>query len=176
MHPALTLFGERSLTLVAATFHDGHSAARAAQAVGERSRRKLGIFVVTPRDPHLARKLEPESHGIWCTLLRSHGRLGVAGAALGLLMAGLLLGTGWPAAVASPVAVLGLGLVYGAFTGFLVAGLLTLRPDRVRVICDVRDASEHGRWTVVTHPTTAHDAAVALSQLGRVSGQVLRSL
>ncbi len=176
MNPVLSPFGEHSLTLVAATFHDGHSAARAARAVGERSRRKLGIFIITPRDPQLGRKLEPESHGIWRTLLRSHLRLGAAGGVIGLLAAALLLMTGWPAAVASPSAVLALGGLYGGLAGMLAAGLLTLRPDRSRVIAEVREASEQGRWAVVAHPTSPQDVDAACVQLRGVGAQVLRSL
>lgn len=176
MTPALHLFGERSLTLVAATFPDRSSAVRAAQVLRDLSSRKLGIFLIRPRDPQLGRKLEPESRGIWHTLLRTHGWMGLLGAALGLMAAVLVLGSGWPAAVASPQATLGLGAVYGAAAGMLVAGLLTLRPDRARVITQVREASEHGQWSVVSHPTSAHDAEVAHDTLALGGGHVMRSL
>lgn len=176
MNPALHLFGERSLTLVAATFQDRGSAERAFNALRLVSPRRLGIALITPRDPRLDRKMEPESRGIWLTLLRSHAWLGLAGALAGLLAAALLLVAGWPAALASPRVTLALGGVYGVFLGMLAAGLLTLRPDRARVTVQVRQASEQGRWSVVTHPVTVHEADVAQEVLAVGGGHVMRSL
>ncbi|HEY9107630.1 MAG TPA: hypothetical protein VIN58_13205 [Roseateles sp.] len=176
MSAAFKLFGERSLTLVAATFHDGHSASRAVDALRQRLTRKLGIFLITPRDRRLGRKMEPESHGISRTLLRSHVWLGLAGAGLGLVAAAAGLVAGWPAALASPRVMLAFGTVYGGLIGLLAGGLLTLRPDRARVINQVREASERGRWSVVSHPTSRRDAKLARELLARGGGQVLRSL
>jgi len=176
MSAVFKLFGERSLTLVAATFHDGHSASRAVDTLRQRATRKLGIFLITPRDRCLARKMEPESHGISRTLLRSHVWLGLLGAWLGLVAAASVLAAGWPAALASPRAMLAFGTVYGGFIGLLAGGLLTLRPDRTYVINQVREASERGRWSVVSHPTSRRDAEIARELLARGGGQVLRSL
>ena len=176
MNPAMQLFGERSLTLVAATFGDRGSAVRAADALRALSPRKRGIFLIAPRDPRLGRKMEPESRGIWHTLLRSHAWLGLLGPAAGLVVAAVVLATGWPAALASPNATLAVGAVYGIFVGMLGAGLLTLRPDRARVIAQVREASEHGHWSVVSHPVTTHDVEVARDTLASGGGHVMRSL
>jgi hypothetical protein len=176
MNPALQLFGERSLTVVAATFGDRGSAVRAADALRALSSRKLGIFLIAPRDPQLGRKMEPESRGIWHTLLRSHGWLGLFGAAAGLAVGVVVLAVGSPAALGSPVATLGLGAVYGLFAGLLAAGLLTLRPDRARVITQVREASDDGHWSVVSHPVSAQDAEVACDTLATGGGHVMRSL
>ncbi|WP_157275779.1 hypothetical protein [Pelomonas sp. Root1444] len=176
MNSALHLFGERSLTLVAATFPDRGSATRAFHALRTVSPRKLGIALITPSDPRLGRKMEPESNGIWHTLLRSHAWLGLAGALGGLALAALVLAAGWPAALASPRATVALGGVYGVFVGMLAAGLLTLRPDRARVTAQVREASEHGQWSVVTHPVSAHEADVTQDLLTLGGGHVLRSL
>ena len=177
MNPALQqLFGERSLTLVAAVFDDRGSALRAFHALRAMSSRKLGIALITPSDPRLARKMEPESRGIWHTLIRSHAWLALAGAAAGLVLAALLLAVGWPAALASPRATVGLGGIFGMFVGVLVAGLLTLRPDRARVTTKVREASEDGYWSVVAHPVSAHEAAVAQDVLSMAGGHVMRSL
>lgn len=176
MNPALQLFGERSLTVVAATFGDRGSAVRAAEALRALSTRKLGIFLIAPRDPRLGRKMEPESRGIWHTLLRSHGWLSLVGAAAGLAGGALVLAGGWPAALGSPAATMGLGTVYGLFGGLLAAGLLTLRPDRARVITQVREASDDGHWSVVSHPVSTQDAELARDTLATGGGQVMRSL
>ena len=176
MNLAMQLFGERSLTLVAATFGDRGSAVRAADALRALSSRKLGIFLIAPRDPRLGRKMEPESRGIWHTLLRSHGWLGLLGAVAGLAGGAAALFAGWPAALGSPAATVGLGAVYGLFAGMLAAGLLTLRPDRARVIAQVREASDDGHWSVVSHPVSAQDAEVARDTLATGGGHVMRSL
>jgi hypothetical protein len=176
MNPAAPLFGERSLTLVAATFGDRGSAVRATQALRRLSARKLGIFLIGPDDPQLGRKMEPESRGIWHTLLRSHAWLGPMGAVAGMVAAAWVHGAGWPAALASPLAMLALGAVYGLFAGLVVAGLLTLRPDRARVIDRVRAASEDGYWSVVSHPVSAQDVRQASDTLARGGGRVVRSL
>jgi hypothetical protein len=176
MRRAMRLFGERSLTLVAATFEHRGSAVRAADALRALSSRKLGIFLVAPRDPRLGRKMEPESNGIWHTLLRSHAWLGPLGALAGLAAAALLWANGWPAALASPLATLALGAVYGGFAGLLAAGLLTLRPDRARVIAQVRDASDDGHWSVVSHPVSAREVELARATLANGGGHVMRSL
>ncbi|RZL36064.1 MAG: hypothetical protein EOP35_11755 [Rubrivivax sp.] len=177
MNPALLpLFGERSLTLVAAIFRDRGSAVRAFEALRTISTRKLGIWLISPSDPALGRKMEPESNGIWHTLVRSHLWLGLAGGAVGVLLAALLLMSGWPAAMASPRATVAVGGLFGFFAGLLAAGLLTLRPDRALVTTKVREASEQGHWSVVAHPVSAHDADVAQDMFSVGGGHVLRSL
>lgn len=176
MNPALHLFGERSLTLVAATFDDRGSAVRAFHALRMISPRRLGTALITPSDPRLGRKMEPECNGIWHALVRAHAWLGLAGAVAGLALAALVLAGGWSAALASPGATVALGGVYGVFVGLLAAGLLTLRPDRARVTAQVREASDQGQWSVVTHPVSAQEAAVAHDLLTVGGGHVMRSM
>lgn len=177
MRAAMNLFGERSLTLVAALFDNGTAAARAAGSLQRQQRgERCPILVVEPHDPRLGRKLEPESSGIWHTLLRTHGKLAVLGAAVGAVVGAALLAAGWDAAEASPNMTVAIAAVYGAFAGMLVAGLLTLRPDRSRVISSVRNATEHGRWAVVAHPRSAEEADAAREALAREGGDVIRSL
>mgnify|MGYP006174973895 CR=1 FL=1 len=83
----LSLFGERSLTLVAATFPTRAAAVDAATTL-QAELPQAGVDLIHPHDVNLARKLEPESQGIWRTAIRSHLVLGLAGLVLG---AGLLL-------------------------------------------------------------------------------------
>lgn len=177
MRNAMNLFGERSLTLVAALFDNGVAAARAA---GNLQRHQQGercaVMVVEPHDPRLGRKLEPESTGIWHTMLRTHGKLAVLGALVGALIGAVLLMSDWAAADAAPVMTMAMSTIYGAFAGGLLAGLLTLRPDRSRVIADVRDATDHGRWAVVAHPRSPEQADAARRWLASEGGDVLQSL
>lgn len=177
MRDALNLFGERSLTLVAALFDSGAAAARAAGLLQRRQEgERCAVMVVEPNDPRLARKMEPESNGIWHTLLRTHGKLGAIGLMVGALAGTVLVAADWPAAAESPFMTIAMAAVYGVFVGMLVAGLLTLRPDRGRVIARVREATGHGRWAVVAHPRSPEQAAVARDELAGAGGDVLRSL
>ena len=83
MNP-LSLFGERSLTLVAASFDSHGAAERAAYALKQSTGLDGEVAVIDPGDPLARRKLEPEQRGLWTTLLRSHLILGVAGVAVGV--------------------------------------------------------------------------------------------
>ncbi len=60
----LSLFGERSLTLVAATFPNRAAAVDAATTL-QAELPQTGVDLIHPHDVNLARKLEPESQGIW---------------------------------------------------------------------------------------------------------------
>lgn len=177
MRDALNLFGERSLTLVAALFDSGAAAARAAGLLQRRQEgERCAVMVVEPNDPRLGRKMEPESTGIWHTLLRTHGKLGAIGLVLGALVGAALVAADWPAAAESPYMTVAMAAVYGVFAGMLLAGLLTLRPDRGRVIARVREATSHGRWAVVAHPRSPEQAEVAREALTGEGGEVLQSL
>ena len=171
------LFGERSLTLVAALFHDADAADRAAKRLREdRAMRYAKVQVVSPHDPNLELKLEPEPAGIGRTLLRTHSKLGALGLVLGILTGGALAVAGVPAFASSPVmATIALGL-FGLFGGMLVAGLLSIRPDHDVVITAVRDATAGGDWAVVAHPTSERNASLAADELKAAGGEVVRSL
>lgn len=118
MRAAMNLFGERSLTLVAALFDNGTAAARAAGSLQRQQRgERCPVLVVEPNDPRLGRKLEPESTGIWHTLLRSHGRLGLVGTVAGAIAGAVLVAAGWDAAASSPAMTIVIAAVYGLFCG-----------------------------------------------------------
>lgn len=174
MSSTLSPFGEHSLTLVIGLFDDP---ARA-EAVADELRHQPGqhTVVVHPDDPRISRKLEPEQHGIWRTLVRSHALLMPLGALAGAGVAGALAVGGWAAAAQSPyMAMLFLG-VAGAFFGGFLAGLLTLRPDHGIVIRRVRRALAHGAHAVVVHPLNALRARAALATLERAGAVPMRTL
>ena len=169
------LFGERSLTLVAATFPDRIAADAAASAL--RAELPLAVIdLVRPRDAAFARKMEPDSQGIWRTAIRSHLILGLVGLALGLTVAAALVVAGWPAAAASPLFATVFLSTLGAFAGLMLAGLLTLRPDRGRVTMAIRRRNRAGQWTVVAHPTSPAQSERAALSLQKSGGKVMRSL
>ena len=169
------LFGERSLTMVVATFRDCLAADAAASAL--RADLPLAeVELVRPRDRDFARKMEPDPQGIWRTAIRSHLILGLAGLALGFAVAVMLVVSGWPAAAASPFIAAVFLSVLGLFAGLMLAGLLTLRPDRSRVTMAIRRLNRAGRWTVVAHPTSPAQSERAVRCLQKSGGAVMRSL
>ena len=170
-----SLFGERSLTLVAATFSDRVTPAAAASAL-RATMPGTEVTVVRPLDADLARKLEPDAQGIWRTLIRSHLVLGLIGLGLGVAVAATLVGVNWPAAAGSPVLMTLFLSTLGLFAGLMVAGLLTLRPDRGRVTLAIRRRNRAGQWAVVTHPTSRAQSERAIRSLRQSGGTVLRSL
>ena len=171
----VSLFGERSLTLVAATFPNRAAAVEAATTL-QAELPQAGVDLIHPHDVNLARKLEPESQGIWRTARRSHLMLGLAGLVLGAVAAAMLIGIGWPAAVKSPMLATLFLSNFGLFVGLMVAGLLTLRPDRDHVLTSIRERNRSGDWAVVVHPTSPAQSERAIARLRKAGGRVVRSL
>jgi len=171
----LSLFGERSLTLVAATFPNRAAAVDAATTL-QAELPQTGVDLIHPHDVNLARKLEPESQGIWRTASRSHLMLGLAGLVLGAVVAATLVGAGWSAAVQSPMLATLFLSNLGLFAGLMLAGLLTLRPDRSRVFTSIRERSVSGDWAVVAHPTSPSQSERAMASLRKAGGMAVRSL
>jgi hypothetical protein len=170
----LKLFGEQSLTLVAASFLNGNDADRAAGAL-RRTLPPESVDVLRPSEADAPRRFMPDSGGIWRTLWRTHLLLGVLGPLVGVAVAGGLWALGWPALRSSPWLAMVFLAALGGFVGMMAAGLLTLRPDQSRVILHVRDRMRHGRWAVVAHPRDRRQAVMAQSQLEMAGGEVLRS-
>ncbi len=166
------LFAEKSLTLVAALFGDGRQAAAAAESL----RQAQGdVDIVQPGDKQWMRKVEPEGRAIRRGAWRSHIALMSAGFVLGVLLSFLLINT-WAAAALSPW-LTGIAVsLFATLAGGMLAGLLTLRPDRSAVAMQLREGLNHGRWAVVAHPRDEASAAQAGDTLRNAGGEVLRSL
>ena len=176
------LFGEQSVTKVAAVFETQQSAENVARHL-----RQVGgmedaqVKLVGPADgtgvvePSISRKLEPEQAGIGQTMWRTHlltGLLGVVAGALLYLMFRLADNT---AVVSNPWLSLGVMLFFGGIFGLMLGGLLTLRPDHYRVMAAVRKAIKRGRWAVVSHPVNHEQTTLILNELRRQGAQVVRS-
>jgi hypothetical protein len=170
-----SLFAERSSTLVAATFRDRAAAVDAASAL-QAHMPQAEVDLVRPQDKDFARKMEPDSQGIWRTAIRSHVVLGLIGMGLGAACAATLVGVGWPAAVESPVLAALFLSNLGLFAGLMLAGLLTLRPDRGRVTLAIRRRNRAGQWAVVAHSTSPAQLERAVLSLQKSGGTVVRSL
>ena len=170
-----SLFGERSLTLVAATFSDPVSAADAATEL-RADMPQVEVDLVRPRDADFARKMEPETTGIWRTAVRSHRVLGPAGLLVGAAAAATLVSLDWPAAASSPMLTALFLSTLGLFAGLMLAGLLTLRPDRSRVTLSIRRRNRAGQWAVVAHPRSPAQSDWVVDRLRKAGGTVIRSL
>jgi len=171
------IIGELSNSKVAAVFANEADARAAAQAVA--SALSLGsaqVQVITPAEPHPGRKLEPESRGIWRTIVVAHVRLGIVGVVVGLLAFAALYAAGLPLIVNSPVAAALALLFFGAVAGLMLGGLVALRPDHDRYVEAARDAMESGNTTVVVHAFSGEQADQAADLLRAQGGEVTATL
>lgn len=98
------------------------------------------------------RSLEPEQRGIFRTLLKTHAITGLGGMVLGLLLYFWLYSAGQPTITSSPLIAFGAIVGFAIAFGLILGGLLTLRPDHVKLIASVRSALAANRWALVLHP------------------------
>lgn len=171
------LIAEVSSSKVAAIFADAASA----REVAGRLRAALQldeaqVQVITPADPRPGSKLEPESRGIWRTMVRAHVRLGLLGAAAGAALFAILQAKGVPFIVNSAVMAAVVLVGFGAVAGLFLGGLVTLRPDHDPYITKVFEALEQGRSAVVVHSFSRDQNAQAEEFLRHASGEVVATL
>lgn len=177
MAGSLPITEEVSNSKVAAVFDDEavarEQAARLKQAIGLTDSQ---VRVVTPRSADPARRLQPESHGIFRTMLYAHARLGVVGLVVGALAFGVLWWAGIPMIVNSPLAALGVLLFFGGTAGLMLGGLVTLRPDHDPYVFKVMGALEEGSSAVVVHAYDVVQRADAQRYLESVGGRTVTTL
>lgn len=162
---------------VAAVFPNANAARQAAAAVS--SSLSLGasqVQLIFPGEPHPGRKLEPESRGIWHTIVVAHVKLGIAGVIAGVVLFGVLYATGVAFIVNSPVAALLVLVFFGGVAGLMLGGLVSLRPDHDRYVEATRDAMDEGMTTVVVHAFSAAQRAQAAEFLRGRGGDVTSTL
>lgn len=169
--------GEVSNSKVAAVFPREAAARAAAQAVAAALDLDAAqVQVITPSEPHPGRKLEPESRGIWRTIVVAHVRLGIVGAVVGVVAFAVLYAIGLPFITASPVAAALILLGFGAVAGLMLGGLVSLRPDHDRYVEATRDAMEAGNTTVVVHAFSVEQRQQAAEFLRGQGGEVTSTL
>jgi hypothetical protein len=175
-HPS-PITGELSNSKVAAVFPNEVVALQAGQEVAAvLSLGSAQVQVIGPAEHHPGRILEPESRGIFRTIVLAHVRLGIAGAVIGLLAFAGLYAAGLPFIVNSPVAAALVLLFFGWIGGLMLGGLVSLRPDHDRYIEATRDAMDAGKTTVVVHAFSAEQAGQAAEVLRAQGGEVTSTL
>ncbi len=168
---------EHSNSKVAAIFADPavarETAGRLRQAL---QLEEAQVQLIAPGDPRPGRKIEPESRGIFRTMLRAHLRLGVLGAVAGAVVFAVLWSKGIPYIVNSAVMAAAVLVGFGAVAGLFLGGLMTLRPDHDPYITRVYAALEQGRTALVVHSFTREQNAAASAFLKQFSDEVVGTL
>ncbi len=169
--------GELSNSKVAAVFADTATARQAADTViRSLSLTPAQVRVITPDEPYPGRKLEPESLGIWRTILVAHAKLGIIGAVAGLAIFAVMYAMDVAFIVSSPIAAALVALFFGAVAGLMLGGLVSLRPDHDRYIQATRDAMAAGHTTVVVHAFSAEQRDQANELLRSIGGETTSTL
>ena len=173
----LPITGEVSNSKLVAVFDTAASAQAAASALhAGMSLQPSQVNVILPGEPKAGRKLEPESRGIWRTIVVAHYKLGVLGAIAGALVFAVMYWVGIRFIVQSPWAASLILICYGGVAGLFLGGLMVLRPDHDRYIQAARDAQDEDRAMVVIHAFSRDEAAAAGEILRAQGGEVTATL
>ena len=162
---------------VAAAFPNAGAAKQAAAAVA--STLSLGasqVQLIRPGDAHPGHKLEPESRGIWNTIIVAHVKLGIAGLVAGAVLFAVLYAMAIPFIVNSAIAAFLVIVFFGGVAGLMLGGFVSLRPDHDRYVEHTREAMEAGMTTVVVHAFSAEQRAQAAEFLRARGGEVTSTL
>ena len=173
----IPLTAEVSNHKVAAAFPDANTARQAAAAVASSlSLANSQVQLIRPGDAHPGRKLEPESSGIWQTIIVAHVKLGIAGVVAGAALFGVLYAMDIPFIVNSALAALLVLMFFGGVAGLMLGGFVSLRPDHDRYVEATRDAMDAGMTTVVVHAFSVEQRAQAAEFLQARGGEVTSTL
>lgn len=157
MTKTLSPTGESSSHKMAAVFDDADQARLAQKQLGESiDLNQEQTDILEPGSRGKARRLLPESEGIWRTWLKAHAVFGAAGALIGMTAFLTLLLADVGVVSDNPVLA---GLVFlhvPTLMGLLVGGLFSLRPDQSPYLYAARDALRSGKAVLVVH-AESHD-------------------
>lgn len=177
MKPEVKVTGESADHKLAAVFSSETEAHRAVEALS----RKTGlddaqIKLVSPGDTHQERQIEPESGGIWRTMIRAHIWLGLAGAVAGavLFFALYILGIEFIRQSALTAGIL-LTVIGGAI-GLMAGGLVTLRPDHARYAQAAQSALEKGQYVLTVHAHSSDELKIVIAELEHHHARIVRTI
>ncbi len=182
-HTLKGMFGEQSVTKVVGLYNNQSEAEAAAQKAQSLPGMRAGqVRLLGPQDAKVSHReffgstLEPEQRGIFRTIFKTHAITGLAGAVLGVLLFAWLYSRGQPMITSSPllafIAIVGFATTFG----LLLGGLLTLRPDHIKLITAVRSALAGNRWALVLHPVSEAQVQAAKNLLTSSGAETLSTL
>lgn len=158
-HHAAGLSGEHRDHKVAVTCASRQTAEQiAADLCAHTSLSQSQVTVIRPGEPHEGRELEPESRGIWHTMIRAHIGLGLVGVGVGLVLFLVMHAVGIPFVTQNPWWSGALFLGFGGVLGLMLGGAFTLRPDHMPYLMKAQSSLRSGKYVVAVH-------AESLSQL-----------
>lgn len=176
-HHSVGLSGEQLDHKVAAICETRQQAEQIAMDLcAQTSVEKGQVTVVRPGEPHPGRELEPESSGIWRTMIRSHVTLGLAGAGGGLLLFVILYAAGIPFVELNAVWSAALFTGFGALCGLMLGGAFTLRPDHTPYLMKTRSSLKAGKHIVAVHASDQTQLNEARRQLEQWGLKTVRTL
>lgn len=120
--------------------------------------------------------LEPESRGIWHTLIRAHVWLALAGAVIGVMIFFLLSWLDITFVVRNPMASFLLLVVFCTAGFSMVGGAVTLRPDHTPYIVKVKEALENDQHVLVIHPTDREQMKAARKVIASAAEETVATL
>ncbi|MFO7764744.1 MAG: hypothetical protein R6V61_13550 [Wenzhouxiangellaceae bacterium] len=177
MQNSMGFTGESSDHKLAAIFASEPAAREAAVEVVD----ALGldndqVKVIKAGDDDAERKLEPESRGIWHTLIRAHLWLGLAGAVIGAILYFALSVAGVPFVVGNPAWASSMFIVLCFVGGLLVGGAVTVRPDHAPYIRAAVSALRDGKSLVIVHARDLEQLRQAKEELEKHDADVIPTL
>jgi len=115
------------------------------------------INIVRPDDSNISKKIEPDSHGIAKTIVKSHGWLGLFGMIAGVLIATILVTSGPEMTQSSPMFTYIVFIFFGLIFGMMLAGAISIRPDHDPLITKTIESSQEHQWTVIVQTDDRDD-------------------
>lgn len=168
---------EKHTGRVAAVFGSEQAANAAKQKLIEHGKINPGVIsIVKPDDSQLSKKIEPESHGIAKTLVKSHVWLGLAGIIIGVIIATILVTVGPDIAQTSPLLIYIVFVFFGAVLGLMLAGGISLRPDHDPLITQTVEASQEHHWSVIVQTDDQDDINLVKKLLEKSAIEVSETL
>lgn len=176
MKRSMGLTGERSNHKIAGIFEDAGRMDECREELVRTLGSAESIEPLEPGSDSPAWRLEPESRGIWHTLVRAHLWLTLGGAVVGALIFGLLAMLGVAFVAQNPWSAALLLIIFCAIGGALLGGFLTVRPDHTPFIARVRTALDEQRHVLVVHTTDRGQTDTARNCLERYTDDTVATL
>lgn len=162
---------------IASVFESKENAHRAIQNVVKTSVIEAPqITLVEPGDTEFNRKLEGDSKALGNMMWYSHLILGAAGLIIGLIVAYFLVEFGPALTKQNPLFTYVAMISPGLFVGIFVAGLISLRPDRTKIIEVVRKAIKSKHYAVIVNLRRGQSASDISDLMKRYSSQVVQTM